>query len=309
MTALAFAFGAGLLSTVNPCGFALLPAFLAFSLGERDDTIGTRGVDRLGRGFGLGLSVSVGFAGVFLIAGLLLSYGLRTILTALPWTAVAIGVALATIGLATLTGRHVALTVPVRVDRGLQGSRYRAVLFGAAYAVASLSCTVAVFLAVVAQALAASSAVRVVGVFAAYAAGATTIIVALTVSTALARGAVVRWVRGLLPLVSRIGGIMLLLSGVYLVAYWLPQALHPGSLAPESVASIPQRISADLTTFVADREGMFAGIAAVLLVAGVATAVRRTRHHEDEEQPVLAGTPGAVAYARGIAIRVDGRSD
>lgn len=309
MTTLAFAFGAGLLSTVNPCGFALLPAFLAFSLGERDDTIGARGVDRLGQGFALGLSISAGFAGVFLVAGLLLSEGLRTILTALPWTAVAIGVALASVGLVTLTGRHVALTVPVRVDRGRQGSRYRAVLFGAAYAVASLSCTVAVFLAVVAQALAASSAVRVVGVFAAYAAGATTILVALTVSTALARGAVVRWVRGLLPLVSRVGGIMLLVSGVYLVAYWLPQALHPGSLAPESVAAIPQRISADLTTFVSGREGMFAGIAALLLVSGIATAVLRMRHRDDEERPVLTGMPGAIRYARGTAVRVDGRSN
>ena len=30
----AFAFGAGMLSTVNPCGFALLPAFLAYNLGS-----------------------------------------------------------------------------------------------------------------------------------------------------------------------------------------------------------------------------------------------------------------------------------
>ena len=31
--AVTLAFGAGLLATVNPCGFALLPGFLSFYLG------------------------------------------------------------------------------------------------------------------------------------------------------------------------------------------------------------------------------------------------------------------------------------
>ena len=31
--ALAFAFGAGLVSPLNPCGFGLLPAFLGYQLG------------------------------------------------------------------------------------------------------------------------------------------------------------------------------------------------------------------------------------------------------------------------------------
>ncbi len=32
-----YSFGAGMVSTVNPCGFSMLPAYLSLYLGERDD--------------------------------------------------------------------------------------------------------------------------------------------------------------------------------------------------------------------------------------------------------------------------------
>ncbi|MDP9394233.1 MAG: hypothetical protein M3Q27_08240 [Actinomycetota bacterium] len=92
--------------------------------------------------------------------------------------------------------------------------------FGAAYA---LSCTVAVLLAVVGQALAAADVVAVLAVFAAYAAGAASVLVLLTVSAALASGALARVVRRALPFAGRVSGAVLVLSGLYLIAYWVPQ--------------------------------------------------------------------------------------
>ena len=277
MTILVLAYGAGLLSTVNPCGFALLPAFLAYYIGERDTDPAPTVPARVTRGFLVGLSVSAGFAGVFVVAGLLLSAGLRFLVSAIPWAAVAIGGVLILLGVAMIAGRHLGITVAARFERGSRGHR-QAVLFGGAFALASLSCTVAVYLAVIAQALASKSAAQLVGVFIAYSAGATTILLTLTIGTALARGALVRWVRRVLPLVERLGGVLLVLSGGYLIAYWLPQLLHPGSLAPESVAAIPQQISATLTAFVSSHEAVFAAVGAVLLAAGIATAaVRRVR--------------------------------
>jgi hypothetical protein len=88
------------------------------------------------------------------------------------------------------------------------------VLFGASYAVASLSCTLAVFLIVVSQAVAATNPVRMLAVFGAYAAGSATVLVALSLSAALAKAAVARNVRWLAPLVSRLAGALLAASGV-----------------------------------------------------------------------------------------------
>lgn len=96
------------------------------------------------------------------------------------------------------------------------------VVFGAAYALASLSCTLAVLLAVVAQALATASLVGMLGVFAAYAAGAATVLTGLALSVALAQQALARSIGRLLPLAGRLGGLLLVASGLYLVAYWLP---------------------------------------------------------------------------------------
>lgn len=276
MTTLVLAYGAGLLSTVNPCGFALLPAFLAYYIGERDAGPTPTVLTRIARGFVVGLSVSAGFAGVFVIAGVLLSVGLRTLVSAIPWAAVAIGGLLAIVGIAMLAGRHVGITVAARFEQGSRGQR-QAVLFGGAFALASLSCTVAVYLAVIAQALASGSAAQLIGVFIAYSAGATTILLSLTIATALARGALVRWVRRVLPLVERLAGILLLLSGAYLIAYWLPQLVHPGSLAPQSVAAIPEQISATLTAFVSGHQAVFAGLAAALLLVGIGAVAARLR--------------------------------
>ena len=64
---LALAFASGMVATVNPCGFAMLPAYLGYFLG-------LEGQDRdvqasVSRSLGVGLSVSAGFLVVFGLAG------------------------------------------------------------------------------------------------------------------------------------------------------------------------------------------------------------------------------------------------
>ncbi|MDP3063594.1 MAG: hypothetical protein Q8O40_10375 [Chloroflexota bacterium] len=41
---LGFAFGAGMVATVNPCGFALLPAYISLYLGGGPDAVSQQGV-------------------------------------------------------------------------------------------------------------------------------------------------------------------------------------------------------------------------------------------------------------------------
>ena len=104
--------------------------------------------------------------------------------------------------------------------------------FGAGYALASASCTLAVLLAVVTQALASTNISGVLVVFAAYAAGSATLLLSLALFAAFASGLINRFLRRLLPHMNRITGAVLALSGGYLLLYWLPQLLggHPLSL-------------------------------------------------------------------------------
>lgn len=302
-SAVAFAFAAGALSTVNPCGFAVLPAFLAYYLGQQADAGPLPMATRVARGVVAGAAVSAGFAAVFTVAGLLLAAGLRLIIGAVPWIAVAVGVGLIALGLMLLAGRKIGLAVNANGlagrNRGVRGL----VLFGAAYALASLSCTVAVLLAVVGKALAAADLLAVVAVFAAYSLGAASVLVLLTVSAAVASGGMARVVRRALPYVGRVSGAFLVLSGAYLLAYWLPQLA--GQRDGTALSRGGGAVAGGVTEWLQGRTTLVAAAAAavVLLAVGVAAVRgRRSRPRTDADADCCPPANSAAEPAVGTLV-------
>ena len=95
---IALAFTAGLVATVNPCGFAMLPAYLSWYLETEQDAGGTTApsptlADRLVRALLVGATVSAGFLVVFGITGTLITAGIRSFIDYVPWVAMIIGAA------------------------------------------------------------------------------------------------------------------------------------------------------------------------------------------------------------------------
>ena len=87
---LAFAFGTGMVATVNPCGFAMLPAYLSFFLGSEGG--GSRDVRAtVQRSVGVGLSVSLGFLAVFGAVGLAIYHLSASVDRWTPWATLVIG--------------------------------------------------------------------------------------------------------------------------------------------------------------------------------------------------------------------------
>ena len=69
-------FGAGMVSTVNPCGFSMLPAYLSIYLGEQDDGKVPRNfICRGGKALLIGTAVTLGFTALFSIFGVMISAG------------------------------------------------------------------------------------------------------------------------------------------------------------------------------------------------------------------------------------------
>lgn len=292
MSRLAFAFGAGLLAPVNPCGFAMLPAYLGYYVGAGNQPSGDRAhrgggppASPVVRGLATGGAVSAGFALVFVTAGLLVSAGLRPLMRYVPWAAVVVGTALAGLGLAMLAGRHLGLgsRVRARLRPGWHGSFGGLVVFGAAYAVASLSCTLAILLAVVAQALATSNPMAMVLVFVAYAAGAATVLTALSLSLSVATGVVASGLRRVLPVAHRLAGALLVVSGAYLVAYWLP--VLGGGRVSRPVAGVAEWASARLTALLYANRGVLGAMALALAMTGSALWVRSRRRRPTAASP------------------------
>jgi cytochrome c biogenesis protein CcdA len=74
---LLLAVAGGLVAIVNPCGFAMLLAYLSFFLGLDHAAA-------VARALPVGAIVAAGFVAVFGAAGLLLSAGARALTTAIP---------------------------------------------------------------------------------------------------------------------------------------------------------------------------------------------------------------------------------
>jgi cytochrome c-type biogenesis protein len=268
---LALAFGAGLVATVNPCGFALLPSFISYYLGAE----APRG-DRAGRvsdGLVVGLALTAGFLLVFASVGLVFSLGARAVVRVLPWVTVAIGVTLMAVGLWLLSGRHLALRLP-GIRAAPQGPGYRSIFaFGMAYAVASLSCTLPVFLVVIGSGLAAGSAVGTLVVFAAYGLGMATILMLLCLGTAGFRRVLIRKTRRVMPYIGRIGGGLLVLSGAYVTYYWVSLLSGNAETGPVRFMQSLQRGAEGAITRLG--EGVWLALGAALTVAAAIVLVRR----------------------------------
>ncbi len=247
---LALAFTAGLVATVNPCGFAMLPAYLSWYIGveggpaDQPATLATR----LGRALVVGATVSVGFLVVFVATGALVTAGVRSFIDYVPWVAMIIGVALVGLGVALLAGREITVALPKpHADTRTRQLRSM-VAFGASYAVASLSCTLPVFLVVVASTFTRSDVASGIVTFAVYAAGMSVVLLTVTVAVAVAHHSLVRRIRSFARYLNRVAGGLLVVAGGYIVYYWaFNLGTDPGQTNGGGPARFVEGLSADAT--------------------------------------------------------------
>src|SRR5881398_3171682 len=205
----------GGLSVVNPCGFPLLPAFLSFYFGAEEEQL-PPAPTRVAQGLVVGALVALGFLGFFALVGLPVSFGVGAIARAVPWAGLATGALLAIVGLITLFGIHVRPPVHARLRVRRERRLGAMLLFGVGYGAASLGCTLPLFLALVGASLGADKLTA----FVAYGAGMAVVLMALSVGVACARQGLATRLRPALPYVSRLAGVLLTASGIYLVYYW-----------------------------------------------------------------------------------------
>jgi cytochrome c biogenesis protein CcdA len=297
-----FAFVAGTVATVNPCGFALLPAYLARRVGAEDGT--GRSADAVSRALLVGLVTTAGFMLVFGTIGTSIGLGARELTHALPWAGLVIGTALVLAGAAVLLGGHLRLRLPQlgygRSRGGMQGD----VLFGIGYGTASLSCTLPIFLAATGGAVTGSLAGSALS-FVAYAAGMGTVLTALAVAAALSQQGLARALRRVVPYVNRGSGALLMLAGAYVVYYWA-FFLLPGSdtrTRGRSLINQGESLSSQAATWLSSSTGhtvisaLLGLLAALALWALARWVLRAPKKPAETAAAVTAKQPHVVAEA------------
>jgi len=273
----AVALGAGMLAALNPCGFALLPAYLTLLVtGDQPSR-----VVAVSRAVRLTTAMTAGFASVFAVFGLVVAPVTASAQQYLPWFTVVLGLVLTGVGGWLVSGRTI--TVPRRSGGGrgrpITGSARSMFGFGVSYATASLTCTIAPFLAVVVAAFRADSVLAGSALFLLYAAGMGLVVGTAAVGVALAQQSMIGAARRLGRSVPAAGGALLVLVGAYVAYYgWWEIRVLAGASPDDPVIDAAAALQQRLATGV-DALGVtgFVGVAAALVVVLVVPElVRRT---------------------------------
>lgn len=218
----ALAFGAGAASAFSPCGIAMLPATIGLLLGWNVRAAGPG--QRAWQGFTAGVLLALGFSLIVALAAVLFALVAHAIFRVLPLLMVALAVALVIMGVLMYLGRFA-----IGLSTGAVASRVRAlgigfvgtlIAAGAAYGLAALSCTLPMFIALLAE-VAGAGWTGTVTVVVMFAAGVAVILAAVGVGTALWRGTMERAIRVVLPYVGKASGVIVVAAGLWIAYYWL----------------------------------------------------------------------------------------
>ena len=211
-------FGSGLLAAVNPCGFVLLPTYLMYFLGVS----GRPGTQRatVRRALLVSAALSAGFMTVFVIVG-----GISRLFTDwlnqnAKYLALLIGVALVILGIAMLFGYRLPFSTP-KLETGKRDQTIASMyIFGLAYAIASIGCTIGPFSATVLGTIDTDGFFQGVVAVALYGIAMSLLITTLTVTLALAQGGLLKSLRTGMTYVETASAVVMILSGLYLSWYW-----------------------------------------------------------------------------------------
>ena len=218
-----YAFGAGMVASVNPCGFFMLPAYIAYYLGldsasYTDSPLG----GRISRSLLVGVAASCGFMVVFLALGIVTTVSGSVVTRYFPETGMVIGVGMIVLGAwLLLTRKTVGVMAASRVFVVPQKTAVNVFSFGMAYAVASLSCTLPIFLVVVGSALSSKGIVASLWQFGGYALGMSSVLIIVTLAAAFFGSFVISGFRRVSQYSNTISSVFLILAGTYIVYYWV----------------------------------------------------------------------------------------
>jgi cytochrome c biogenesis protein CcdA len=270
---LGLAFLRGMVASINPCGFVLLPTYLLYFLGIQAVEQTSDQQASMRRALVVGSAVAAGFIAVFLVVGVVTETIDTWLLSNAKYATVAIGTAFVVLGVAMLAGYRPRFATP-HLDAG---GRTRSVgsmfVYGVAYAVASLGCALPLFLVTVfgtgrREGFAAGVANAVF-----YGAGMGLVVIALTVSLAGANHLLLGALRSAMRYVDLVAAAFLVLSGVYLLYYFAAEDASGGTSITDSV----QRFQGRLSTTLANRWELIALVLAAVVTAAVVFVARRPR--------------------------------
>ncbi|MDG1696038.1 MAG: cytochrome c biogenesis CcdA family protein [Ilumatobacter sp.] len=268
----------GLVAAVNPCGFILLPTYLMYFLGVSGGVPGTQKAS-ITRALKVSAAVSSGFLAVFLAIGFL-SVPLRSTISAnSKYVTGFIAMGLIVLGAAMLFGYKLPFMTP-QIESGKKDQTVKSMfVYGVAYAVASIGCTIGLFLATVFSTRPDETFIDSVANMIAYGAGMALLVSALTVGFAFANTTLLKFLRNDMQYVDKIAAAFVMLSGLYLAWYFYWVDLDNGG---DPITDWAFTRQADATAFLNDNWKVVGVVLGGVVAAAVAYVTFRKEDTNDE---------------------------
>ncbi|MEY2446404.1 MAG: cytochrome c-type biosis protein [Ilumatobacteraceae bacterium] len=270
---LATSFTAGLLAVMNPCGFVLLPTYLVYFLGMDNLRPGAERAPML-RAVKVSVAVSAGFMSIFVVIGAITKLSTGWFVQKAHWVALLIGIAMFALGVATLFGYRIRFVVP-RLDIGRRDRGIRSMyVFGLAYAVASIGCTIGPFTGTVLGSFSTKGLRTGITAIALYGVAMALVVAALTVTLAFANTALLHLLRRGMAWVEQATGVLLILTGLYLCWYWYSDITAGSGGAVVAKATGWQ---SRLQDFIQQHQSVVVAVGLIIVAAALITAFRPQR--------------------------------
>lgn len=213
------AFTSGALAFLNPCSFALLPAFISYFVGKEEEGQTDDELREALKGIKFGLLATLGFATVFLSVGGLVSWIGTQVRIFIPPVLLVVGIILVGLGISWSLDIHAFSLTSHGINVKLPKSSF--FLFGIAYALSSLACVFPIFLMLVFSSFGTGGYFSSVLVFLSFTLGMGLLMVITSTSVAISKTFLIEKFENAKKHVTRASGIVLVIAGVYLIYYWL----------------------------------------------------------------------------------------
>jgi cytochrome c-type biogenesis protein len=270
---LATSFSSGLLAAVNPCGFVLLPTYLLYFLGIENLRPGAER-SSVRRALAVSIAVSAGFMTVFILIGTIVKLTSNWLVAKSSWLSLAFGIVLIVFGIAMLFGYRLPFTAP-KLDIGQRDRTVRSMyVFGIAYAIASLGCTIGPFLGTVLGGFSTDGVATGVSAIALYGLGMALLVTGLTVTLAIANTGMLRILRSGMGWFEYVSGVFVLLTGVYLTWYWYSSLSNNFD---SNVINTAESWQSRLQNWINDNQSAVVITAVIVIAVAIALSLQRKR--------------------------------
>jgi cytochrome c biogenesis protein CcdA len=283
---LSLAIIAGVLATFNPCGFALLPAYMGMIAAANE---GRSKSQALIGGLRFASGMTVGFILLFGTFGLVFAPFASAISRYLPIVTIIVGIFIVALGFWLLLGRKVGNGAGLIKGWSPGESWFSQVGYGLTFAIVSLSCTLGPFLAVTGASIRSSDFFGIVFVFVAFALGMGAAVSVIAVATALTGSQVSVWMRSKSEVISRVTGSLVILAGIYVAWFgWFEWRVNSGEQVGDPIIGAVTDAQSWVVNTLSSNSGLVITLAFAVVLAGIGgiyLANRKSSKESEKSEP------------------------